>query len=240
MSLNRTFVPYLPQHCREHARSRREKPPMETSFAALRRLRTALPKQRADEPGRRDLRHRRLHFHRHLIVANLERYRADGRAGFRTRRLLQILHGPPSLRIQFSDADKLRPRTVEVKWTPQHLVVCCTRNTTASISYSFPVTSMVGPAMTEGVVFRRASTAYPRLSHRNSTAFCTRPFSRIPQKIHLFFAGFAHHFRVQYQQSRRTNFHQLFRVFSTRKKGEKQAESKICGKTDFSGLDHHR
>src|SRR5690348_16653945 len=64
-----TSVPYLPQHCPERTRSRRK---------------TTLTKRRAGEPRGRGFGHRRLHFHRHLVIADLQRYRAHGRAVFRT------------------------------------------------------------------------------------------------------------------------------------------------------------
>ena len=153
--------------------------------------------------------------------------------------MLQILHGPPSLQQIVLMWDNLRPRMVEVKSRPQYLVVRCTGNTTSRGRPTFPICYTAVCAIREGVVFRHASTGYPMVSRRNSTGFCTRAFSRNPQQFRGFFTCFAHDCRAEYQQRNGADFHQLFRAFSFWKKGEKQAESIICGKADLSGLYHY-
>jgi len=78
-----------------------------------------------------------------------------------------------------------------------------------------------------------------------------RQFSeRNPQALHKWafrgilskFAGFPRLLRMIYVEIISSTidfvFQQLFRAFSGRKKGEKQAERRICGKPHFGGLDH--
>jgi hypothetical protein len=97
---------------------------------------------------------------------------------------------------------------------------------------------MVESALTGDVLFRRRFRAYPRVLLTNSAGNPQTDFSRIPQQIREFSSRYAHDLRAQYQQEYRVDFRQLFRAISTRKKGEKQAESGICGKARFGGLDH--
>jgi hypothetical protein len=59
---------------------------------------------------------------------------------------------------------------------------------------------MVEIAVGGEVLFRLSSSAYPLLLVRNSTGFCTRLFSRIPQQIREFSSRYAHHFHADYQQ----------------------------------------
>ena len=183
-----------------------------------------------DRARGRGLRHRRPDLYRHLVIADLQRDRADGGTVFRTCRLLQILHGPPSLPQIVVMGDKLRRHLLEVKSRPQHVVVVCTRNTTCPVSVRISSNLHGCVGFAPQVYFRRGSTGYPPLLVRNSTAFCTGRFSRNAQQFRRFPAKFAHDFHALYQQTCYAHFHQLFRLFSGSEKGEKQAESKICGK----------
>jgi hypothetical protein len=97
---------------------------------------------------------------------------------------------------------------------------------------------MVEIAGAGGVLFRHRSSAYPPVLVRNSTGFCTMDFSRIPQQIREFSSGYTHDFHADYQQRVHIHFHQLFRFFSEWKKGERQAESRICGKEGFEIGNH--
>jgi hypothetical protein len=97
---------------------------------------------------------------------------------------------------------------------------------------------MVETAVVGGVLFRQRSSAYPPVLVRNSTGFYTGVFSKNPQQIREFSSGYAHDFRADYQQRVRDHFHQLFRLLSTQKKGEKQAEWRICGKGSSGGGNH--
>jgi hypothetical protein len=87
-------------------------------------------------------------------------------------------------------------------------------------------------------LFRYPSTAYPPDLLTNSAGNPQTRFAWIPQQIREFSSRYAHDFRAQYQQRCRSDFRQLFRSISTRKKGEMQAESRICGKARFRPSDH--
>jgi hypothetical protein len=59
---------------------------------------------------------------------------------------------------------------------------------------------MVEIALAGGVLFRRRSSAYPRVLGRNSTGFAQRERFGIPQQIREFFACSSHVFIGEYQQ----------------------------------------
>lgn len=100
------------------------------------------------------------------------------------------------------------------------------------------MTYMAEIALVGEVLFREGSAAYPRVPDRNSTGFAQESFSRIPQQIREFSTSSAHDLIADYQQPITADFHQLFRFFSGWKKGEKQAEWRICGKGRFGKEDH--
>jgi hypothetical protein len=87
-------------------------------------------------------------------------------------------------------------------------------------------------------LFRSRSTGYPLVSDKKSTDFCTGQRSVIPSEIRGFSARFATAFQHLFPQLCAFSFHQLFHLISSgseadsagERKGEKKAESEICGK----------
>ena len=118
---------------------------------------------------------------------------------------------------------------------PQHLVVPCTKNTTWSVSIRGVETYTAGSASRAGMLFHELSTAFPPLSDRNSTGFCTGEKRVIPSKIRRFSAPFATSFRAYFHQRWRNAFSSTFSLLpsgrNSNEKGEKEAESAACGKT---------
>ncbi len=175
-------------------------------------------KRRTNGARMLDLRHRRPDLYRHLIIANLQRNRADGGMVHRTSRLLQILHKPPSHQhlVLMCDNVRLPPRRVKQQTTRSCGHPPVKHNIKRKYSSINELADMHQTWCR--VLFRQASAEDPPLLDRISTGLFTGPVFAIPQKIRAFLAAFAHVFRAHYQHRGEFFFQQLFRMNSARKK----------------------
>ena len=113
------------------------------------------------------------------------------------------------------------------------------KNTTSCVSIricsNLRIDARLGPVSVFSAavppLIRQFSTGFPQ-------GFAQARIHAIPQEIHRFSTGFAHGFRMRNQQSNARAFSSAFSCdfreevadASRKKKGEKQAESEICGK----------
>ncbi|HYH07225.1 MAG TPA: hypothetical protein VEK11_09240 [Thermoanaerobaculia bacterium] len=152
--------------------------------------------------------------------------------------MLQILHQSSLTSLVELMSHKLRPDPVEVKRQPQYLVVHEIKNTISWVNSPSSMSYMAGAATVGGLLFRLPSTAYPRVSLRNSTGFSTGRIRGNPQQIARFSTGNTHDLRTLFRRVRRRDFQQDFRMIFGPEKGEKQAEWADCGKAAFDDEGH--
>lgn len=189
---------------------------------------------------RRALRHRGPDFHRHLILANLERNGARRGAVGRTCFVLQILHILPHFQRVVLMGDKLRLAPPRVKSGPQYLVVIIKTNTTSCVSIR-EFNNLHGPvrhspSSRNPPVLRWFSARSQQDFHSLLHKLDLRESSENPPLLHMFYELFSSRLSTELTRPFSSAFSCFFRQRSERKKGEKQAECEICGKARF-GLD---
>lgn len=199
---------------------------------------TTSTKCRIDRPRRGGLGHRRLDLDRHLIVAHFQRHAAYRGSGFRTSRVLQILHDPPSLHPVVLMGDKLRPRPPSSQVVP---TTCCRhlhkkhniwgkRSHFQRLTRSSPLFSRGPFSAGDPPLISRFSEAFPQPLHNGPAsgefAEILSNSANSPSDLHTIFMSIISSTKLR-------DFHQLFRAFSFGKKGEKQAETTNCGKHAF-------
>jgi hypothetical protein len=174
---------------------------------------------------RGNLRHRGPDFHRHLILANLERNGAHRGMVGRTCFVLQILHILPHFQRVVLMGDKLRPRLRDVKCGPQHLVVVILTNTTSCVSIR-GFNNLHGPvrhpeAGRIPLCIRRFSARSEQLFHSLLHSSDARESSENPPLLHMFYDAFSAPISAEFRRAIFISFFVLFPRAFGREKGRK-------------------